>query len=124
LGGLVWLERRERAFAEEIESHLQMHVDDNLRAGMTPEEARRRALLQLGGLESTRQAWRERSTVPVIENFVRDARYALRQLVKAPGFTATALLTLALGIGASLAVFGVVHAALIKPLPYPDPDRL
>jgi len=124
LGGLVWLERRERAFADEIESHLQMHVDDNLRTGMTPEEARRQALLRLGGLESTRQAWRERSTVPMLENLLRDARFALRQLARAPGFTATALVTLALGMGASLAVFGVVHAALIRPLPYPDPGRL
>ena len=124
LTGLLSLPDRERRFAEELEIHIQMHADDNVRAGMTPEEARRQALVALGGLESTRQAYRERSTVPLLENLARDTRFALRQLMKTPGFTATAVITLALGMAACLAVFAFVHAALIKPLPYPEPGRL
>ncbi|MFN8090894.1 MAG: ABC transporter permease [Vicinamibacteria bacterium] len=124
LAGLFGRDRRERELAEEIESHLQMHVDDNVRAGMTPEEARRDALLRLGGVESTKEAWRDRSTFPVVDHLVRDARYALRQLGQRAGFTATAVLTLALGTGAAVAIFAFVDAALVKPLPYRDPARL
>jgi predicted permease len=124
LAGLVPSERRERELADEIESHLQMHVDDNLRSGMTPEAARRDALLKLGGVESTREACRERSTIPLIEHVLQDVRFALRQLARNPGFTLTAVLVLALGLGASATIFGFVHAALIKPLPYTDPARL
>ena len=121
---LVAGDRRERELAEELESHLQMHVDDNVRAGMAPEEARREALLKLGGVEPTKEARRDRNTLPVVDHLVRDARYALRQLRRRAGFTATAVLTLALGTGASVATFAFVDAALVKPLPYRDPSRL
>jgi predicted permease len=124
VAGLLPGARRDQAFAEEIESHLEMHIEDNLRAGMTPAEARRDALLKLGGVESTKQAYRERSTIPVLEHLHQDVRFAIRQLVKNPGFTSTAILMLALGVGASVAIFGFVDAALIKPLPYPNPSRL
>lgn len=115
---------RERDFADEIASHLQMHVDDNLRAGMTPEQARRQAILKLGGLESTKQAYRERNTFPALEHLLQDLRFGGRQLRKNPGFTVTAILMLALGICASVSIFAFVDAALIKPLPYRDPNRL
>jgi macrolide transport system ATP-binding/permease protein len=115
---------RELEIADEIESHLQMHVEDNLRLGMTPAEARRAAKLRLGGVERTMQAYRERGTVPVFESFVQDLRFALRQLRKNPGFTATAILMVALGMGASVAIFAFVDAALIQPMPYRDPARL
>jgi macrolide transport system ATP-binding/permease protein len=124
LVGLATRARRERAFADELDSHLQMHIDDNLRAGMSPEGARRQALLALGGVEATRQAWRERNSAPLLEHLAQDVRFAVRQLVHSPGFTLTAVLTLALGIGASVGIFGLVDAALIRPLPYPNPDRL
>ncbi len=114
----------ERAFDEELESHLQMHIEDNLRAGMAPDLARRSAILKLGGVESTRQAYRERSTIPWIEHMLQDGRFAVRQLAKAPGFTCTAILMLALGMGASVAIFGFVDAALLRPLPYFHPSRL
>ena len=94
--GILPNEQRERELAEEIESHLQMHIDDNIRSGMNPELARRSAILKLGGVESTKQAYRERSTIPFIENLLQDTRFAIRQLRKNPGFTSTATFMLAL----------------------------
>jgi macrolide transport system ATP-binding/permease protein len=124
LVGMFSAGRREREFASEIEGHLQMHIDDNVRAGMTAEEARRDALLKLGGLEQTRQAYRERGTAPFFETLWQDLSFALRQLRKNPGFTMTAVLMLSLGIAASVAIFAFVDAALLRPLPYPDPRTL
>jgi predicted permease len=124
LAGLVPNARREQELADEIESHLHMHIDDNLRRGMTPNEARRDALLKLGGVQSTRQMYREQRTLPAIEHLLQDLRFAIRQLRKSPGFTLTAVFMLALGLCASVAIFGFVDAALIKPLPYRDPNRL
>jgi predicted permease len=108
----------------ELESHLQMHIDDNLRAGMTPAEARRRALIHLGGFEQARQAVRERSTLPWMETTWQDVRYGLRVLLRNPGFAAVAILTLALGIGANTAIFSLVNAIILRPLPYPSPREL
>jgi predicted permease len=124
LTGLFSNQRREQEFAAELEGHLQLHIDENIRAGMTPEAARRDAILKLGGLELTRQAYRERGTLPFLETIVRDLSFAHRQLVKNPGFTLTAILMLTLGIGASVAIFAFVDAALLKPLPYPNPGTL
>jgi len=111
-------------FETELESHLQLHIDDYVRAGMSPGEARRAAILKLGGIESTRQRYRDQRSVPVLEHLVQDLRFALRHVVRTPGFAVTAMLTLTLGIGAVLAIFAFVDAALIKPLPYADPSRL
>ena len=91
---------------------------------MTPEEARREALLKLGGLEQTKQIYRERGTVPALEALGHDVRFAFRQLRKRPGFAFTAVLVLALGIGASTAIFSAVNPILFQPLPYPDPSRV
>jgi macrolide transport system ATP-binding/permease protein len=124
LWGLHHQQRQGRDFAEELESHLQMHIEDNIRSGMSPEEARREALLKLGGIEATTQAYRDQTALPFLEAVLQDLRYTLRQLRKNPGFAATALLVLTLGMGATVAIFSFVDAALIKPLPYLDPSRL
>jgi predicted permease len=124
LAGFLSPGRTDDGFDEELESHLQLHMDDNVRAGMTHEDARRTALLKLGGLESVRQRRREQATVPFLEHLGQDLRFSLRQLRKTPGFTITAVTTLALGAASALAIFAFADATLIRPLPYHDPTRL
>jgi putative ABC transport system permease protein len=124
LRGLFDRSRLERELAEELASHIELHVEDNIRAGMTPEEARRHALLKLGGVEQTKELYRDRRGVPALESFGQDLRFGLRMLMRNRGFAVAAVLTLGLGIGANAAVFSVVDAVFLRPLPYRDPDRL
>jgi macrolide transport system ATP-binding/permease protein len=124
LWGLPKQKVQDREFAEEIESHLRMHMEDNLRSGMEPECARREALIKLGGIEKTTQAHREGNTLPFVETLWQDLRYTVRQLRKNPAFAVTAILVLTLGIGATVGIFSFADAALIKPLPYREPSRL
>ncbi|HTB97485.1 MAG TPA: ABC transporter permease [Terracidiphilus sp.] len=111
-------------FDAEIVSHLAFDTEAGIRSGLTPEEAHRQALLRLGGAEQTRQAWRDQSSLPLLEAFGHDVRFALRQMRKAPGFTITAVLTLALGIGANAVIYTLVDSILLRPLPFAQQSRL
>ena len=122
--GLFAKQRRDSELAAELESHVQMQIDDNVRAGMPPEEARRHALIKLGGVEHAKEIYRDRSGLPWLETLVQDVRFGLRILRKNPAFTAVAVLTLALGIGGATSVFSIVDRALFRDPPYPHADRL
>ena len=114
----------ERDLADEVASHIEMQVEDNLRVGMAREEALRVAMLKFGGVESVKDSYRDQRGFPLMESMFHDMRYALRWLRTNPGFTITAVAAMALGIGATTAVFSIVNVVLLKPLGYPDPDRL
>jgi hypothetical protein len=110
LGGLFNRDSRDREFSEELASHVALHMEDNLRSGMTPEEARRAARIRLGGVESVKETMREQRGFPVIDSFLRDVRHSLRGLRRDRAFALTAILTLALAIGLNVTVFAVMAA--------------
>ena len=124
LAGVFGGAGRDDELSAELAEHLRLHVDDNLRAGMTPSEARRKALIRLGGLELTREQHRDRRGLPLVDHLLRDVRFAVRALAGTPGFTGIAILTLALGIGVNSVLFTFVNAALFRPLPVDRPDEL
>ena len=116
--------RREHELAEELESHLQMHIEDNLRSGMKPEEARRQAFIKLGGIEQMKEKYRDRRGVLWLEHLMQDVRFGACMLRKNTGFTIIVVLTVALGAGANTAIFGLIDALMLRLLPVRDPGRL
>lgn len=124
LMGTVAGSRRERELADEIETHLQMQTEDNLKLGMSPQEARRAAVLKFGGIESTKESYRDQRGFPLIDSLRRDIRLAFRMLHRTPSVSVPAILVLALGIGAATALYAIVYAMWLRPLPYPDAGRL
>ncbi|HEX3470088.1 MAG TPA: ABC transporter permease, partial [Silvibacterium sp.] len=116
--------RSDVELAQEIEQHLAQECEDNVTRGMSPEEARRQAYLKFGSPRRVREELWQQNTVAFLENLRRDLKYAVRTLGRSPGFTVTAVLVMALGIGANTGLFTVVQSVLLKPLPYKDPNRL
>ena len=124
LTGLLDKSRKDRELVEELESHLRMQIEDNLRSGMAPAEARRTALLKAGGIESAKEACRDRRGLPVLETAIRDLHHALRLLSRSPAFTLVAVLSLGLGIGANTAIFTLLDQLLLRRLPVKNPEQL
>jgi putative ABC transport system permease protein len=122
--GVFARRRHDVELADELLSHLDAHIADNIRAGMTPDEARRRALVALGGIAQTQELHRSVRSFAWVDDACEDVRYAFRTARRSPGFTATAVTVIALGIAATVAAFTVLDYVLLRPLPFPQPDRL
>ena len=124
MANFVTRRRGDQRLREEMEEHLALQTAENLRAGMSPSEARRQAVLKFGGREAIRENYHAEQGMPFLEEFLQDVRFALRLFAKSPGFAAIAILTMALGIGATTAIFSLVDATLLHPLSYRHPEQL
>ena len=122
--GLFARRNKEKELDAELRAHLEMLAEENIRRGMSPEEARHAARREFGGVEQTKEIYRERRGLPFLDALLQDLRFALRLLANSPGFALVVVFTLAVGIGATSAVFSVVDRLLFRSLPYPQDDRL
>src|SRR5262245_30757711 len=116
--------KREHELTDEIDAYLELLIEQKIEEGVEPEEARRAALVEFGGKEQVKEEVRQVSAGYFLETLWHDLGYGLRMLGRNPGFTTVAVLTFSLGIGANSAIFSVVNAVLLRPLPYPNPDRI
>src|SRR5258708_34670421 len=114
----------DRDLDAEMATHLQFAIEEKIRNGMSPQEAERQARISFGGPQQSKEAHRDSRGLPVLDSLLQDLRFALRIFLNAPSFSVSAILTLALGIGATTAIFSVVYGVLLRPLPYPQPDRI
>ena len=115
---------RDQRLDDEIQFHIDKQIEKNIRAGMSPDDARRDALLKFGGVERAREGARDEMRFAWFADFIRDLRISLRSLGRIPSFAAATILTFGLGLGAAVAMFSVVNGVLLKPLPYPQSDRI
>src|ERR1700728_1539201 len=116
--------RADQRLREEMAEHLALQTEENLRAGMSPAEARSQAALKLGAAQAIREQHNAEQSLPLAENLLFDLRYAMRMLLRSPGFSLIAIATVALGVGATTAIYSVIDATLLHPLPYPNPSEL
>ena len=124
LSNFVTRQSADQRLQEEIAEHLAFQTEENLRAGMSPTEARRQAAIRLGSAEAIREHHGVEQSLPFFENLLFDLRYAVRMVLRSPGFSFIAIATMALGIGATTAIYSVIDATLLHPLPYPNPAEL